>query len=239
MSIFENLKSIHQHEEKLRSESLAIIAANTELEEHLRIVHEAMDIIYALTHDHPHRSDDELTLQMLGVRLFNASAASVKLALSGYCQIAFAQLRDIAETYFMLDYLRTNPDKIAAWKFADNRQHKKDFHPKVIRDALNNRDGFIAKKRDEMYATLCSFATHPTPQGFKLTSIDGSGEIGPFVLKPLLTAWLEESMKLIGDAAFVYAGHFDGVRPELETVKRRYFDTMMEWRKRYFPRPIS
>jgi hypothetical protein len=38
------------------------------------------------THDHQHGSKNELTLQYLGVRLFNAAAASIKLALSGYYQ---------------------------------------------------------------------------------------------------------------------------------------------------------
>jgi hypothetical protein len=38
-----------------------------------------------------HGSEDELTLQYLGIRLFNAGAASAKLALSGYYQKAFHQ----------------------------------------------------------------------------------------------------------------------------------------------------
>jgi hypothetical protein len=52
-------------------------------------VAEAMNAIYAFTHDHEHGSDNELTLQYLGIRLFNAAGASVKLALSGYYQKAF------------------------------------------------------------------------------------------------------------------------------------------------------
>ena len=37
---------------------------------------EAMNAIYAFTHDHEHGSDNELTLQYLGIRLFNAAGAS-------------------------------------------------------------------------------------------------------------------------------------------------------------------
>lgn len=138
----ENLMTLHAHEETLRAGSLAIIDKSATLKEHFGVVHEAMNIVYGLTHDHLHRSDDELTLQMLGIRLFNASTVSVKLALSGYYQIAFAQLRDVVETYFLLDYFGTNKDKIAVWKMADKRQLKRKFGPNEIRDALDARDGF-------------------------------------------------------------------------------------------------
>jgi hypothetical protein len=71
------------------------------------------------TIDHTSRSDAEATTQMLGVRLFNAAASGLKLALSGYHQTAFNQARDIMETGFLLDYFRTSPDKIQVWKTTD------------------------------------------------------------------------------------------------------------------------
>ena len=39
-------------------------------------------------------------MQLLGIRLFNAAASGMKLALSGYYQTAFQQARDIMETGF-------------------------------------------------------------------------------------------------------------------------------------------
>ena len=80
----DNLHSLHQHEEMLRGMSLDIIKADATLSEQWALVSEAMNVIYAFAHDHPHHSDDELTLQLLGIRLFNAAGASIKLALSGY-----------------------------------------------------------------------------------------------------------------------------------------------------------
>src|SRR3981189_3260146 len=53
-----------------------------------------------------------LTMQFLGIRLFNAAAVSLKLALSGYYQKAFVHVRDILETYFLVDYLRNNTTAI-------------------------------------------------------------------------------------------------------------------------------
>jgi hypothetical protein len=87
----DNLTSLHKHEEELRARSLAIIGADAALSDHWNLVGEAMNVIYAFTHDHAHGSENELTLQYLGVRLFNAAGASVKLDLSGYYQKAFDQ----------------------------------------------------------------------------------------------------------------------------------------------------
>ena len=100
----DNLNSLHTHEEELHAKSLAIIKADAKLSDHWTVVSEAMNVIYAFSHDHLHQSDNELTLQYLGIRLFNAAGASIRLALSGYYQKAFDQVRDILETYFLVDY---------------------------------------------------------------------------------------------------------------------------------------
>ena len=116
-----NVQSLHEHEEKLRAMSLEAIRNDAALTDHLDLVSEAMNGIYAFAHDHQHQSDDELTLQFIGIRLFNAAGAAVKLGLSGYYQKAFDQVRDILETYFLADYLTTYREKIAAWKVADKK----------------------------------------------------------------------------------------------------------------------
>src|SRR5216684_4061665 len=130
----DNLTSLHEHEEKLRIESLALIATRAELSDHLALIREAMNVIWAFTQEHVHNSDDELTMQFLGIRLFNAAAVSIKLALSGYYQKAFVHVRDILETYFLVDYLRSNPAQISVWKNAENKTLKKDFSPRRIRE---------------------------------------------------------------------------------------------------------
>jgi hypothetical protein len=123
--------------------------------------------------------DDELTMQFLGIRLFNAAAASVKLALSGYYQKAFVHLRDILETYFLVDYLRSNPAQIAAWKNADNRTLRRDFSPMRIREALDKRDGYATQGRKKFYELVSQYASHATYRGFQLTAQRKLGQIGP------------------------------------------------------------
>jgi len=89
MDATDNLHSLHQHEEEVRTKSLDGINARADLRDHLRIISEAMNVIYAFSHDYEHQSDDEMTLQLLGIRLFNAACSALKLALSGYHQKAF------------------------------------------------------------------------------------------------------------------------------------------------------
>src|SRR5882757_38472 len=81
---FDNLRSTNAHEEKLREESMALIEADEGLRKRLELVEKAMSLIFAYTHDHTARTDDELTVQMLGIRIFNAAASSIKLGLAGY-----------------------------------------------------------------------------------------------------------------------------------------------------------
>ena len=85
-----------------------------------------MNVIYAFAHDLPHHSDDELTLQLLGKRLFNA----VEARAPGYYQKALDQVRDVLETYFLVDYQTTHQGKIAEWKAADKKRAHRPFRPR-------------------------------------------------------------------------------------------------------------
>jgi len=138
MAATDNLTSLHKHEEALRARSLAAIDADWNL------VAEAMNAVYAFTHDHAYGSENELTLQYLGIRLFNAAGASVKLALSGYYQKAFHQVGDAIETYFLVDYLSTYPEQIDEWRRADKKKRIAHFGPGFIRNALDKRDRYTS-----------------------------------------------------------------------------------------------
>jgi hypothetical protein len=85
--LFADIDETHRHEEKLRQESMALIAADPELSRRLEMIQKAMALIFGYTIDHTSRSEDEATMQLLGIRLFNAAASGVKLALSGYYQL--------------------------------------------------------------------------------------------------------------------------------------------------------
>ena len=65
----ENVDRLHEHEEKLRAESLALIAKRMDLTDHWKLVQEAMNVIYAFANDHVHGSDDELTCSQGGAAI--------------------------------------------------------------------------------------------------------------------------------------------------------------------------
>jgi hypothetical protein len=230
----DNLTLLHEHEERLRSENLSLIANRVDLTDHLNLIQAAMNVIYAFTQEHVHGSDDELTLQLLGIRLFNAAAVSIKLALSGYYQKAFVHVRDILETYFLVDYLRTNPDRVRIWKGADKRQRLEEFSPRRIREELDKRDGFIEGARKAIYHLISENASHATYRGFHLTTQNGLGKIGPFVDEAKLQAWLEEMAKRFGHAAIVLLADFEGLDLGLEMTRANYLKIMNEWGAKYY-----
>jgi len=147
--LFSNLRVSHEHEEKLRTQSIALIHADAELSRRLAVIEKAMTVIFGYTIDHTSRSENETTVQLLGIRLFNAAASGLKLALSGYYQTAFQQARDIMETGFLLDYFLSSPESIPVWKTADRATRRKLFEPVKIREALDQRDGDTQMRRAE------------------------------------------------------------------------------------------
>lgn len=194
---------------------MALIEADPELSRRLEMIQKAMALIFGHTIDHASRSEDETTAQLLGIRLFNAAASGIKLALSGYYQTAFHQARDIMEIGYLLDYFRTSPEQRAVWKHADRETRKKLFGPVKIRIALDKRDGDTTKKRKAEYNKLSELASHATFRGFQLTTRGGFGELGPFVEKINLMAWLEEMVLRLGPSAVMYANQFPAADPKL------------------------
>jgi len=216
---FADINVTHQHEERLREESMALIAADPELARRLQMIEKVMALIFGYTIDHTSRSEDESTMQLLGIRLFNAAASGLKLALSGYYQTAFHQARDIMETGYLLDFFRTSPEQRSVWKASDRKTRRKLFDPVKVRIALDERDGDTSKKREAEYNKLSELASHATFRGFRLTTRGGFGELGPFVETTNLLAWFEEMVLRLGPSAVMYANQF----PEADAQLVKFF----------------
>lgn len=231
-----NLRTLHGEEEKLRERSLALINQRPELFDHLAIVAEAMDVIWAFSHDHTRESEDELTIQFFGIRLFNATAASIKLALSGYYQKAFDQVRDVIETGFLVDYLTTHPSEIATWRAADKKGRKKRFGPDTIRKALDQRDGYTGEKRKMIYDLISEVASHASFKGFALLANKDTnlGEMGPFFDETKLAAWLQELAKHLGAFANILVPtQSNDLR--LLGAQAHYLHALQGWMAKYLP----
>jgi hypothetical protein len=203
----------------------------------MRLNAEAMNLFYAFTHDHVHLNEDELTLQFLGLRLFNSAAASIKLGMSGYAQTAISLVRDILEISFLLDYFKSDPSKIPEWKNATAKERKTKFSPVNIRIALDTRDGFKEKRRAEVYELLSEHASHVSYGGFKLIRSDGLGNLGPFIDEKILKAWVQELTLRLVPGATIFAIFFVDASPPLQQLRMKYIDQVRAWQERMFKQP--
>jgi hypothetical protein len=212
MAATDNLTSLHKREEELRAGSLGAIGADAALSD------EAMNAIWAFTHDHVHGSEDELTLQLLGIRLFNAAGSSIRLAMAGYYQGAFAHVRDVIETSFLIDYFTTFPAEIAEWRQADKRKRMSRFGAGRIRTVLDKRAGYTSGERKRIYDTISEYATHASYPGVTLitTGPENMAQVGPFFDERKLRSWLGEMAMRLSHAAMVLLPNPDGSdRPPL------------------------
>jgi hypothetical protein len=193
----QNLASLHSAEEQLRQKARGMIAADPRLQLHLAVTEAVMDLADVLRQFNS--SDENLKVAViLGMRTFNAFAASMKLSLSGYHQNSALILRDVMETAFLLDLFAGEPSLIERWRFGDKKARKKDFSPVKVREALDARDGFTSKKRFEMYELFSELAGHPNMKSSWMMrpQKDGDAVIGPFMEATALEAVISEMGRL-------------------------------------------
>lgn len=193
----QNLASLHSAEEQLRQKARSMIADDARLQLHLAVTEAAMDMADMLRQFNS--SDENLKVAVvLGMRTFNAFAASIKLTLSGYHQNSALILRDVMETVFLLDLFSGDRSLIERWRFADKKARMKDFSPLKVREALDARDGFTSKKRFEMYELFSELAGHPNMKSSWMMrpQKDGDAVIGPFMEATSLEAVISEMGRL-------------------------------------------
>ncbi|MFC1716974.1 hypothetical protein ACFL6S_25120 [Candidatus Poribacteria bacterium] len=203
-----NLDLLNKHEEEICKKSIFEIKKSEKLSDHLEIVHESLNLLYFLSHDYRHQTDDDLTVQCLGTRMFNSTVSSLKLLLAGYYQSSLMFQRDVMETWFLLDFFTIDQSEISIWKSCSNKERKKSYAPWKIRSALDERDGFTGQERRERYEQLCEYAVHPSYAGFKLLAPDGLVKIGPFFHFNFLSQYLEVLALFILNGSMIYTYHF-------------------------------
>jgi hypothetical protein len=193
----DNLDSLHSQEEQLYAKSLELIDQDRKLVLHLVVIEQAMNLGDMLRQ---FLTDDEdlKVIQILGMRTFNAFGASLKLALSGYVQNSALVMRDILETVFLIDLFRGDRSLISKWRLADIKTIRSEFSPAAVRKALDARDGYTTKLREEHYKLFSELAAHPNMKSAWMMrpQKDGDAVIGPFVEKTSLEAVVSEMGKL-------------------------------------------
>lgn len=233
MSLPENLSSLHNQEEQLRGKALDLVEQDQMLRMHLVVVEQAMNLANLLR-QYPTDDEDMKVIQILGMRMFNAFGASLKLALSGYTQNSALVMRDVIETVFLVDLFRFERDLIKKWRFADSKTLKTDFSPAAIRKALDIRYGHTNRRREQTYKMFSELAGHPTMKSAWMMrpQKDGDAVIGPFIEKTSLEAVLSEMGRLAVQAGQHLAAFFPedwqkGLAPRLSfaVVARKWLAT--------------
>jgi hypothetical protein len=232
----ENFDLLHKGEEFIRSKSKEAVQKSDVLLHHLNMVAHSMNLIDHFARAYPHQSDDQLVVQLLGIRLFNSMAGAVQDLMAGYYQNAVMQLRDILEVSFLLDYFYSDKTLIAAWKGCSESDRNKQFSAFKVRTTLDERDGFTEKIRMEHYQLLCSLGAHASFQGFELLRpiAGGDAHCGPYFADRALDATLSELAKVAVGAAGNFTMFFDprGV-PDLET-KLHFMEAQSAWFEKFF-----
>ena len=205
-----NFDLLHQHEEDLRGQTKGAIAASDTLRRHFAAIEASMTLVRHFACDYPYNGEDELTIHLLGIRLFNCAAGAVQSLMAGYYQNSVMLQRDLLEVSFLLDYFRSNKANIAEWRGCTESERNKKFSAYKVRTALDDRDGFTERKREDHYTLLCTLGAHASYQGFQLLTPTAGGDArcGPYFANRALEATVAELAQLCGSAAATFTRFF-------------------------------
>lgn len=182
--LVENLESIKNKEDKIRTDSSLEINSQDNLKNHIELIHASLDI---LIWSHGRKTnlahDRDIAIAGLRVRFFNSTNSSLKLLLSGYYQSAVAFIRDVLEISFLLDYFTLDDSAIERWiRNSDDNE----FKQVTIRQRLDKRDNLKEQKRKQQYKLLSQYGTHATFDANRLFNNNDLLTIGPFYNKKFL-----------------------------------------------------
>jgi len=210
------------------------LLADDRLQLHAQVVKEAMNMMDWLRQ---YRTDDEdlRLIQALGIRIFNAFGAAMKLCLSGYYQNAALIMRDVLEVTFLIDLFSSDRPAIARWRTADKAARLKEFKPVNVRSKLDERDGFTEQKRAKMYDMFSELAGHATMQSIAMLRPKGmDAQIGPFFDATALEAVLSE----MGRLAVQVGEQIDGFMPDpngaAPPLRYSFASTKAQWLAEFY-----
>ena len=235
----EPLRLLFEEEGAMHDQALAWIAADEELQVHLRTMATAMELVWAAGQHEP-ADEDGKAMQGLCFRLFNHMGASVRLALGGYMQASFLVSRDLFETAWLASYFQSHPEQIAKWRAATDYREKLEFGPKAVREALSKRDGVPSSARAKIYWDLCDYAAHPSADGLQLLAPPGESAIaGPFMNRAALPFALEGLAPPFLVSGMSLMGLVEGKDPHHDKLVGRVLIAGCEWNEQFLNVPFA
>lgn len=232
----DNLCSLHRQEEELRGKAAVLIEGDDRHALHLSVTEHAMDLADILR-QYPTDDEDMKLVQILGMRIFNAFGASMKLALSGYTQNSALIMRDILETIFLMSLFSRDRAAIESWRLADKKEYMKKFSPIRVREALDAHDGFDGKKRAALYKLYSELAAHPTMKSVFMMrpQKDGDAVIGPFIEVTSLEAILSEMGRLAVQAGEILNAFIPETWTNALEARAAFAQVKQRWLETFYP----
>jgi hypothetical protein len=227
----QNFDLLHEQEEALRLQTKEAIAGSDTLRRHFAVIEASMTLVQHFARHYPYNGEDELTVHLLGIRLFNCATGAVQSLMAGYYQNSVMLQRDLLEVSFLLDYFRSNKASIVEWRSSTESERNKKFGAYKVRTALDDRDGFTERKREEHYKLLCTLGAHASYQGFQLLTPTAGGDAhcGPYFANRALEATVAELAKLCGSAAGTFTLFFDGRSLLDDETKLSFMEAQVAW----------
>lgn len=114
-------RGLAEGQEFLRQKSVEAIESSEVLGCHAAVIKASMDVVHHFIMQRVSNDQDVLTVQHLGIRLFNGIAVALNSALTGYYQASAGQQRDLLETSFLLDLFGRDQALVSAWRTLDKK----------------------------------------------------------------------------------------------------------------------
>jgi hypothetical protein len=244
-----NFVFLNNQQQQLRGLAIEALEASPDHLLHLQMVERSLDLLNILVEKAPAANEDQITVQLLGVRVSNDLMGCLQLCLAGLCQSGVMLLRDAFETTLLVDYLHHAPSRIVVWRdftakneqvasTENRRKVAEEFRAISIREALDSRDGDATLRRQKRYKMLCNLGAHPTSVGAALTRGDDClPRWGPFFRKDLIFATIEELTWVAMEGALVLGHHFDLQSSPHIAVDIGFYETMSLWNEHFFGVP--
>lgn len=224
------LNTLPDREAAMRADALQIVRADARLLLLLQTVAQSMDLADCLRR-FGSDDEDEKVIRVLGMRTFNAFAASTNLALSGYGQNAVLLMRDILETVFVLGLFSYEKDLIEQWRYADDKTLRALFSPVKVRQCLETHVADTDNKRQNMYKFYSQIAVHPNMKSAILmrSEPEGDAELGPLMTRERLGNILFELGRLGAWTGEVLDRFCSDTCPTIITLKSDYRRIREHW----------
>ncbi len=211
-----------------------MIASDTDLSRHLRLINTCLDCLSRLPEFHKEVDYSELTVLRLGVRCFNSGASALRLFRCGYFQPAVTILRDLLEVRCLMDLFNKDPSSLHNWLSMTDKDRMKHFRPIRVRERLDELECGKQTERQSAYSLFSEIAAHANPNGHHLISPENMTRIGPFVDYRYFRPGIEELASHLSSATAAFCNLLEINDVAALRVKARFVTDLTQWRQQYF-----